>query len=172
MTPSIAIRRYTPEDIPVLFEAVRESIPEATRWMSWCTPEYSLDDTKQWIARRDQEWENGSDYPFAIVDSITGEYYGGCGINQVNRMHNFCNLGYWVRTPSANRGIVTAAVPLVAEFAFRELKMERVEIVMSVGNLASRRVAEKAGALYEATLRRRLRLHTEYNDAWMFSLVK
>jgi len=155
-----------------MYDAVRESIPEVSRWMSWCTPSYSIDETRRWLESRAAETAAGSDYPFAIVDSVSGAYYGGSGINQVNRMHNFCNLGYWVRTSAANRGIVTAAIPLVAEFAFRKLGMTRVEIVISVGNDASRRVAEKAGAHFEGTLRKRLLLHGEYTDAWMYSLTK
>ncbi len=65
----------------------------------------------------------------------------------------------------------TRAVRLLARFGFEELGLGRIEIVAAVGNKASQRVAEKAGAHREGVLRRRLCLHDEYHDAVMYSLI-
>ena len=65
----------------------------------------------------------------------------------------------------------TAAVRLTAEFGFRELGLHRVEIVAAVGNDASQRAAQKAGATREGVLRNRIVLRGEVLDAVMFSLI-
>jgi hypothetical protein len=51
---------------------------------------------------------------------------------------------------------------------FRKRTLSRLEIVVALGNLASRRVAEKVGAVLEGTLQRRLLLHGAARDATMF----
>jgi RimJ/RimL family protein N-acetyltransferase len=60
---------------------------------------------------------------------------------------------------------------LVARFGIEELKFQRLEILAATGNLPSQRVAEKTGAVKEAVLRQRLRLHGEPVDAVLYSLV-
>jgi RimJ/RimL family protein N-acetyltransferase len=59
----------------------------------------------------------------------------------------------------------------LAKFGFEELQLERIEIVAAVGNKASERVAEKAGAVREGIARRRLRVHGVQHDAICFSLI-
>jgi len=167
----IGIRRYRPEDIPRLFEAVCESIPELSAWLPWCHADYSPDDSAAFVNSRDAEWEKGEHYSFMTFDLHTGEFLGGVGLNFINRVHNFANLGYWVRSSRTRRGIASAATRLIAQFGLEELKFHRLEILAAVNNVASQRVAEKAGAIREAVLRKRLFLHDRAHDAVMYSLT-
>jgi RimJ/RimL family protein N-acetyltransferase len=59
----------------------------------------------------------------------------------------------------------------MARFAFEQLKMQRVEIVVEVENAPSLRAAEKAGATREGLLRNRLNNRGEPRDALIFSLI-
>jgi len=93
-------------------------------------------------------------------------------LNFINRVHQFGNLGYWVRTSATGRGVASRASRLVARFAFAELGLHRIEILAAVPNIASQRVAEKIGAVREGVLRKRLLIRGEPQDAVMFSLVR
>jgi RimJ/RimL family protein N-acetyltransferase len=168
---AILIRPYKSADIDSLFEAGRESINEVYPWLPWCHPEYSRRESREWVRLQPDAWDRGEAYNFAIIARGSGRYIGGCGINLVSRMHRFANLGYWVRTSCAGQGAATAATRLLARFGFEELKLIRIEILAAVGNHASQRVAEKAGAKREGVLRNRLLLHNQAHDAVMFSLV-
>jgi RimJ/RimL family protein N-acetyltransferase len=95
-----------------------------------------------------------------------------CGINQLNRIHRFGNLGYWVRSSKTGRGVAVSAVTLAARFAFQSTDLIRLEIVCAVGNRRSQRVAEKAGAMRESVLHDRLLLHGAPHDAVMYSIVR
>jgi RimJ/RimL family protein N-acetyltransferase len=166
-----SIRPYAPEDAQALWEAARESVVEVHRWLDWCHPQYSLAEAEEWIRSRAPLAAEGREYSFAIVDS-GGRFLGASGINQINRVHRFANLGYWVRTSATRRGVATEAVRQVADFAFANTDLVRLEIVCAVGNNASQRVAERAGAVREGVLRRRLVIHGESVDAVMYSLVR
>jgi RimJ/RimL family protein N-acetyltransferase len=50
--------------------------------------------------------------------------------------------------------------------------LERIEILAAVGNLASQKVAEKAGGVHEAVLRQRIRLHGRREDCLLFAILK
>jgi ribosomal-protein-serine acetyltransferase len=165
------IRAYEAGDAGALWEAARESVGETFRWLPWCHAGYSLADANEWIGSRAPLAADGREYAFAVVGE-DGRFLGGCGLNQINRIHRFANLGYWVRSAARRRGVATEAVRQVAEFAFRTTDLVRLEIVCAVGNDASQRVAERAGALREGVLRRRLWLHGRPVDAVLYSLVR
>jgi RimJ/RimL family protein N-acetyltransferase len=80
-------------------------------------------------------------------------------------------VGYWVDPRVRGQGVATEAVRTLCRWAFAALDLELVEWRAEVGNVASRRVAEKAGFLVEATLRRRLVHRGARVDAWVGSLL-
>jgi ribosomal-protein-serine acetyltransferase len=165
------IRPYAREDAQAVWEAARESVTEVHRWLAWCHPDYSLAEAEDWTRSGASLAAEGREYRFAIVGT-DGRFLGGCGLNQINRIHRFGNLGYWVRTSATRRGVATEAVRQLADFAFRSTDLVRLEIVCAVGNDASQGVAERAGAVREGILRHRLQLHGQWVDAVMYSLVR
>jgi ribosomal-protein-serine acetyltransferase len=152
----IGIRPLAAADAPACFAAVRESLETVGRWMPWCHPGYTLRDSEAWTAACETQWAEGTAYEFGIFGPESNEVWGGVGINQLNRTYRFANLGFWVRASRVRQGVAIAAARLAAKFAFRELALMRVELVVLVDNFASRRVAEKLGATFEGVARNRL----------------
>jgi RimJ/RimL family protein N-acetyltransferase len=168
---SILVRTYRAEDAGALFEAVRESIAEVSAWLPWCHHNYSIEESRDFIGSREKAAAGDEWYSFGIFEQDSGKFLGGVGLNFFNRVHQMANLGYWVRTSAAGRGIATDATRLVARFGFEQLGLHRIEIVAAVKNIASQRVAEKAGASREGVLRKRLLINGESQDAVLFSLI-
>lgn len=165
------IRRHEASEVILLYEAARESIQEVNAWLPWCHPDYNMEDSSAWVSTRKEEWEEDRAYSFVIFYRDTGGIVGGVGLNQINRDFQMANLGYWVRTSCTGLGAATAATLLTAEYGFKELGLQRIEIVAAVGNKASQRVAEKAGAIKEGILRNRLLGHGKPTDAVLYSLL-
>ena len=171
MTPPISIRPYRADDAPALYEAAVESVNEVFPWLEWCHPGYALEEAEAWAGSCEKLSAEGLEHNFAIVDA-EGSFLGGCGLNQINRAHRLANLGYWVRTSHAGRGVAPAAVRLLAGFAFAETDLVRLEIVCAVGNRRSQRAAEKAGAVREGVLHDRLCFHGGPHDAVMYAILR
>ena len=171
MTADITLRPYALDDAPRLFEAARESSGEVHLWLSWCRPEYTLAEAQEWIAKQIPLFAEGTSFSFVIADA-GGRLLGGCGLNQIDPVHRRANLGYWVRTSAGGRGIATTAVRQLAAWAFANTELVRLEIVAAIGNAASIRVAEKAGAVREGIARNRLLMHGTSHDAVVFSIVR
>ena len=167
----ILIRPYRQEDDKALYEAVRESITELSPWLPWCHEGYSIEESREFVNTRGKTAADGEWYSFGVFEKDSGKFLGGVGLNFINRVHLMANLGYWVRTSSVGRGVATSATRLAARFGFEELGLHRIEIVAAVNNIASQRVAEKAAAVREGLLRKRLLIRGESQDAVLFSLL-
>jgi L-amino acid N-acyltransferase YncA len=116
-------------------------------------------------------WEKDDTYMFYIIDVDIDQIAGIAFLNRMNRMRQFANLGYSVRTSRVKQGIATAAAELVARYGFEKLGLQRIEIVISVDNLPSLKVAQKLGAVREGLLRNGMRMHGIPCDAYLYSLI-
>jgi RimJ/RimL family protein N-acetyltransferase len=139
--------------------------------MAWCHAGYSRDDAAAWIAASEPVWRERHEYSFAIEDD-QGALLGGCGLNRIEPFSGTANLGYWVRTSATGRGIATAAVLELCQFAFSVTDLYRLEIIAAVNNLASQRVAEKAGAIREGILRQRSLVAGGRQNSIIYSVLK
>ena len=163
----ISLRSPVDADAPALCAAVLSSLAELTPFMPWATIAFDEAAALSWI-----RGEIDPDEVRYLIVGEDGEVAGGCGLNQFNEVNHSANLGYWLRTDRTGRGWATRATLLLARHGLAGLGLERVEILMAVENQASRRVAERAGATFEGTLRHRFLLHGVYHDAHLYSLIR
>jgi len=171
MSADVSIRPFREDDAGGLYESVRESIDDLIRWMPWCHLEYSISEAREWIGRQIAAFEARDEFSFAIITG-NGHVAGVCGINAINWENRLANLGYWVRSSQLRRGIATRATCLLADWAFQNTDLNRLEILVSIRNHPSLRVAAKAGAVWEGVLRGRLQHRGETHDAVLFSIVR
>jgi len=167
----INIRPLEMGDVPAMYQAVRESLGELKRWMSWAHDRYAERETREWITIARAHWNSGTHYAFAITDRENSFFLGAVSLGQIHPIYQFCNLGYWVRSSQYGHGYAARAACLAARFAFEKLRLVRVEIVIAVGNQRSLKVAENCGAHHEGTLLNRLIIHRKVYDAVMYSLL-
>lgn len=165
----LLLRPFRLNDAAGLHCAVRESLKELKPWMSWATESYTEMTAREYISIALARWEEHTFFAFAITRAE--EILGACTLSSIHSIYHFCNLGYWVRTSSRGQGIAGRAAQLVARFAFENLGVIRVEIVIAVGNHASLRVAEKIGAHNEGILLNRMVAGNSIYDAHMYSLI-
>lgn len=175
MEPIIArglcLRPFESVDIPAFVEAARESHGTVGRWMPWCVRDYSPADAKAWFALTGNNREQGVACELGIFTMDGKNFLGGIGLNQFNREHNFCNLGFWTRESRQRQGIAPRAAGMLAEYGFSRLGLTRIEIVVDKDNIPSCRVALKIGSTFECIARNRLYVDGRARDAAVYSLV-
>ena len=169
---TVSLRFFKTGDAEVLYKAVRESLAEISPWLEFAHDDYSIKETKKWLKTHPKNQRNGIEYNFAIFDTKDSTFLGGCGLNRIDKLNKRANLGYWTRTGYTGRGVATAATLLLAKWGFKELKLNRIEILVATINRPSLHVAEKAGAQREGVMRKRIVVRDKVYDAVMFSLVR
>jgi ribosomal-protein-alanine N-acetyltransferase len=109
------------------------------------------------------EARNGRSLSFAIwhQSQLIGQItLGGVMYGAMRAGH----IGYWIDRNFANRGFTTQAVEILTQYAFQELKLHRLEINLRPENASSRRVAEKAGYIFEGERPRYLHIDGQWRD--------
>jgi ribosomal-protein-serine acetyltransferase len=166
----IVLRPPQFEDIPAILSAVYESMAELHQWMDWATDRYNETSARNWMEHAQLAWDHSNAFQFVILDAANDQLLGVCGLDGVDEKRHFCNLGYWVRTGRTRQGIGSQAIRLAAKFGFQNAGLARAEIVIAVGNLASQRAAQKAGAHHEGVIKNHLVVRLDVYDAVIYSL--
>ena len=161
----IVVRTATIDDVDEIVENVRASIDELMPWMPWATPEYGGDDARAWVSGA------YGDVPPTVLVAADGQVIGTCSINSVDERNRNANLGYWLRTDRTGNGYAVEATLLVARYGLTDGGFQRLRLEISTRNHASRRVAERAGATCEGTLRSSHLLPDGFHDSYLYSFV-
>lgn len=170
-TQRLLVRRYKPTDVAALYEAAKESVADMNPFLPWCHADYSISEAEQWIALTTDSWGVNNHFGFVIEEKSSQRFVGGIGVNAIDS-HPMVNLGYWLRSSATGKGYASEAAKGMIKWSFEELKTQRIEIILSVKNASSKKVAESTGANFEATLANRLVLHGRPHDAYLFAMTQ
>jgi RimJ/RimL family protein N-acetyltransferase len=114
--------------------------------------------------------ESGRLLALIAVDAGTGDAVGGGMLHHLDAERQIVEIGYFVLPQARRRGIATTIARLLAEHAF-SLGIARVTAYVNVGNIASERVAERAGFTREGVVRSMPKPDGRRVDKTLFSLL-
>jgi RimJ/RimL family protein N-acetyltransferase len=166
---SLVLRPWRLEDVPRVARICSD--PEISRWTRVPSP-YTEEHARTWIEQTVRDWDSGQgEAAFAVTDT-SGEVVGAIGLRLLQEEYGVRgSIGYWVAAEARGRGVATDALKLASRWGFRQLGLQRLELVTDPANEASQRVAEKAGFRREGLLRSYLQLPNGRRDVVMFSLL-
>ena len=107
---------------------------------------------RTWLDRYEQGRREGDREAFAVVDD-EGSFLGLAVVLRIDRDALTAELGYSVAPAARGRGVATEALRQLTAWAFAELGLVRLELLISTVNGASKRVAERCGYVREGVLR-------------------
>ena len=90
-------------------------------------------------------------FVYVAHEKIRGALVGTVSLSRAHP--RIGNLGFGVATEYWRRGYATEMAARLIAFGFGEIGLHRIGADVAVQNMASRRVAEKAGMAYEGTAR-------------------
>ncbi len=108
---------------------------------------------ERWLGRYEEGRRDGSREAFAIEDAASAVFLGLALVPTIDREARTAELGYIVAPGARGRGVASEALRLLTAWAFSELGVLRLELLISVENEASKRVAERCGYEREGVLR-------------------
>lgn len=103
-------------------------------------------------------------------DNPDGDF-AGCILMEANLRNRSATLSYWLAKPFTGQGLMTEAVKLVTRFAFERLKLNRLELLVSVHNGKSAAVAMRCGFIGEGINRDFELINGKFVDHSRFSLL-
>ena len=125
---------------------------ETNKYVSWL-PHRSLKDAVQWL--KDVDWEQTAaapkprdNYIWGFVLKETDELFGSGGLIW-EESYRLYQVGYGIAKSHWNRGYATEAMKAILAFAAQNLEIRRVAGGHAKENIASAKVIEKLGFIYD-----------------------
>lgn len=141
----IYLRPLRRSDANAVFNAVTRSRSELDRFLLWSPQTTKVKHTAEFI-RQTFIWRRREvGYGFGVFAAPTGEYLGNCGLQNIRHRIRSAEIGYWIRSDQAGKGLATEASAMLLKFAFEGLQLHRVILRAATDNGGSIRVAEKLG---------------------------
>jgi [ribosomal protein S5]-alanine N-acetyltransferase len=129
---------------------------------------YSRRDAEGWIA-----FASGVTPATNVAITIDDAVVGSVGVQMHEDVERVsAEIGYWVSEAHWGRGVATAALRGMTEYAFATFPLTRIYALPFRRNAASIRVLEKAGYEREGVLRRSAIKEGEILDQVVFAIVR
>jgi RimJ/RimL family protein N-acetyltransferase len=161
----VLLRAWELADAPAVLAACQDpAIQEFTR----VPVPYCRAHADEFIALSAREWCERVSAPFAVTDLTGRRLWGACGLHNVDLDTGTAEVGYWVTPAARGRGVATAALRLITEWALGPGGLRQVYAKVEQVNGASTTVARAAGYEPVSTpaelveLKGRTRAYTEY----------
>ena len=155
------------EELFVLVDQNRKYLRE---WLPWLDNNKSLRDTQEFIKTSLEQFANNNGFQVGIW--FQGKLAGVIGYHKIDWINRVTSIGYWVVASFQGRGLITKACRVLVDYAFNELKLNRVEIRCAVENRKSRAIPERLGFKEEGVIRQAEWLYDHFVDLVVYGMIK
>jgi RimJ/RimL family protein N-acetyltransferase len=154
----LRLRALRSTDAKRIVEACNDA--RTQHWLAGMPSPYQLEDAEGFIDGRLENLASGEGVSWAIADPVTDDLLGNVSVFDLkNRIDASCGeVGYWLHPEARGRGVMSAAVALAVEHAFKPIDQgglgrRRLMLFAAEGNSASAHVAVANGFTLTGTAR-------------------
>ena len=134
---------------------------------------YTVQQARQNIRRFQRDWRLRTGLHLAIGHRDSpNPLFGYMALRDIEVEHGIAELSFWIDEEQSGHGYITEAGTAVLQFAFKELRLNRVCAYHMVRNSASGRVLGKIGMRQEGCLRQRCRKWDIFEDVLLWAILR
>lgn len=168
-TPRLQVRPVEAADTAAVAEIFADK--QTQRWLP-VPPDAGALDVRAWCtSTATGQRASGDGDHYAMVRREDGQLVGCLWTRRTDWVARSTELACSVASPVRGFGLAPEAVDALAIALLLEHGFQRIELRVAPGNVASRRVAEKAGFTYEGLLRNAGHVHSGRVDLEVWSFV-
>ena len=144
--PALTLRPWQTSDIPALVKAHAD--PAMQRWARRHVADE--EQARATIAAHTQAWTDRTRFNFAVLIEDATDPIAGVSIRRSEKKLDAPEIGYWTAAEARGRSVAVRAVEAAMQWSATEwaadgVPVTRFELIHTVGNDASCRVAVKLG---------------------------
>jgi ribosomal-protein-alanine N-acetyltransferase len=168
-TPRLDVRPLEPDDADAV--AVVFADKQTQRWLPF-PQEFGPIEAIAWCTEMAAERrDSGAGDHYGILRREDDRLVGSLWTKRTDWTSKVTEVSYAVAPDARGYGVAPEALDALTVALLLEHGFQRVEVRVAPGNIASRRVAEKAGFTYEGLLRNAGHVHSGRVDLEVWSLV-
>ncbi|TKF24053.1 GNAT family N-acetyltransferase [Vibrio genomosp. F6] len=145
--------------------------PSLHQWIDWCTPHFSVEDSRQFLLATRLNWAKATSFGFGIFRKSDQTLIGMVAINEFYHTFNMASMGYWVLDKHQRHGYAKEALNALTEFCFAKLMLTRLEIVCDPDNMPSQALIEQCGGIKEGVARNRFLFNGKPKAGVVYSII-
>ncbi len=149
-------------------ELARENYDYLAEWLAWPSFAKTEADFRKFALDSLHKYADGKGMNCAI--EYRGEIIGNSGFNTIQSDLRTVEIGYWIGEKYQGNGIITRVCRFLIEYAFDELKMDKVQIASAVDNQPSRAVCERLNMNLEGIVTNRERVGDRILDHAIYGI--
>lgn len=155
---------------PELFDLVDRNRAHLRQWLPWLDFNQTVADSTNFIERSIKLADEGAGLVTLIMHK--NRMCGVIGYNRIDSLNSACDIGYWLAETEQKLGIMSRSTQALIEYAFTDLKMNRIGIAAAVQNSKSRAIPERFGFTAEGIIREAEWLYDHFVDLVQYSLLR
>ena len=156
-------------DLPGMFEVYRD--PKVMRYCG-IGPYDAPAQTREQFDWFDTVNHQGQGVRWAMLRKEDGLFIGDLGYHNYDAGHRKAELGYKLGRRFWRRGLTAEVLPLVLDYGFESMALNRIEALVEPDNAASLGLLARFGFVREGTLRDYEYEHGRYVDLVILSLLR
>jgi ribosomal-protein-serine acetyltransferase len=164
------LRLVVPAFAEPLYALVDRNREHLGRWLPWVSATTSPQDTGEWIRLSMEQFARNEGWQAALCHE--GRLAGCIGFKPIDWANLRAEIGYWLAAEFQGRGLMTDAARAAVDHAFREWRLNRVEVRCAVDNHRSAAIPRRLGFSQEGLLRKAFQVGGEFQDLLLFGLLR
>lgn len=140
---NLTLVQLQPEQADQLFELTDKNRDYLGRFLPWPPYVKSIEDSRKHIEETLESRANDSRYTYGI--EFDAKIVGNISLRNMNDESSSPEIGYWMSPDYSGRGLMTKSVQALTNLGIATLGLEKIIIRADPENIASNKVAEKAG---------------------------
>ncbi len=126
-----------------LFDLTDENREYLKKWLPWLNNNKTVDNSEDFIKNSLKSYHSAKGLVAGIW--FDKKLAGIIGFNDIDWVNRKATIGYWLGASYQGNGLMTKSCRVLIDYAFNNMKMERVEIHCATGNAKSRAIPERLG---------------------------
>ncbi|WP_162896681.1 2-dehydropantoate 2-reductase [Cysteiniphilum halobium] len=143
---SISLRLLRLSDAQYLHQLKVDNKAHLQSWHDWANKPFYIEDSHQFIAQAQINFLQRKKLILGVFSN--NSLIGMCSFNTIDEVSKNAEVGYWLAQSYVGRGIITAAIHALSEYAKTSLSLASLSISVATHNTRSRRVAERLNFEY------------------------
>lgn len=163
------IRLIEQQHAEEFFALVKKNYERLLVWCPWLGEVETVKKTRLFIKGKLQRFADGNGFTAGFFGN--GALIGVIALEYVDWTNKITEIGYWLDAEAEGKGLITKACPVLIEYAFGQLEMNRIQIRCASENLRSRAIPEKLGFRQEGIIRQVEKLSNRFVDLVIYGML-
>jgi RimJ/RimL family protein N-acetyltransferase len=174
LAPHTVVRRFREEDGAALYELIQDNDSRLSDdFPKTLASAHTQEGAEFFVRERLADWLMQREYCFGIWHNKDAKLIGMIRIFRIDWRIPRAEVGFFIDEGYSQQGLMTESLKVVLQFVFQQLKVEKLQLMTSMENIPSQRLARKVSFRREGDLRANFRKGSgELIDTMLFGLTR